>query len=388
MSDYKEMFDAVSKGYADAAVTNRFFGLMNAKKYGLVDTAVIFEPSLLYFAFSKKTGEKFINIFDNHIANMKSTPNSIYFKSLQKWTSEDVKLTFPKWLIISISAISSMLLLAVFIAVFLRIKVKQRTAELEKLNKEMEQRIIERTKELEIAMEKAKESDRLKSAFLAVMSHELRTPLNSIIGFTGIMLQGLAGPLNEEQTKQMRMVQNSARHLLSLINDVLDISKIEAGQVELYYSNFDLKEAIKKVLDIVKPLSDKKNLTLTYDIKEGVGNIETDQRRFEQIIINILNNAIKFTEHGEVRLVADYDEKYYVISISDTGIGIKPEDMDKLFKPFQQVDTGLARKNEGTGLGLSICKRLIDMMGGEISVKSEYGRGSTFTIKIPKSKEK
>lgn len=236
--------------------------------------------------------------------------------------------------------------------------------------------------------EAAQEADRLKSAFLATMSHELRTPLNSIIGFTGIILQGLTGPLTDEQTKQLKMVQGSARHLLNLINDVLDISKIEAGQLEIASEPFDMKAAVEKAVQTVTPLAEKKGLAITSEVAPEVGQITSDQRRVEQILINLLNNAIKFTEEGEARVTCQVSDDQIVTHVTDTGIGIKPEDMDKLFNPFQQVETGLTRRHEGTGLGLSISKKLVEMLGGEIWVESQWGAGSTFAFSLPTEREK
>ena len=231
--------------------------------------------------------------------------------------------------------------------------------------------------------EKAQDADRLKSAFLASMSHELRTPLNSIIGFTGILLQGLVGSLNEEQNKQLKMVQGSATHLLELINDVLDISKIEAGQLVTTEEEFDLKESIEKVIKIVSPLAEKKDLKLSGEIDPVIGLIVSDRRRVEQILLNLINNAIKFTEKGEVRIICRIRGRCIETSVIDTGIGIKEEDLKYLFKPFQQVNTGLSRQYEGTGLGLAICKRLVEKLGGVIGVKSEWGKGSTFRFTLP-----
>jgi PAS domain S-box-containing protein len=260
---------------------------------------------------------------------------------------------------------------------------KQAEERLQRLNEELEQRVATRTEELAAAMIRAQESDRLKSAFLATMSHELRTPLNSIIGFTGVILQGLAGPLNEEQTKQLNMTRDSARHLLALINDVLDISKIEAGQLEILKRPFDMRLAIESALRVVQPLAHRKNLELVMSVGPGVGLLNNDRRRVEQVLINLLNNAIKFTEHGTVNIECQVREGWIETSVGDEGIGIKPEDLGKLFKPFQQIDTGLARGHEGTGLGLSICQHLVAAMGGAIEVESQWGVGSTFKFTLP-----
>lgn len=259
---------------------------------------------------------------------------------------------------------------------------KRAEERLQRLNEELEQRVTERTEELAAAMSKAQESDRLKSAFLATMSHELRTPLNSIIGFTGVILQGLAGPLNEEQTKQLNMTRDSARHLLALINDVLDISKIEAGQLEIVKRPFDMRQAIESVLRVVQPLAEKKNLHIETFLESDIGIINNDRRRVEQVLINLINNAIKFSEHGDVNIECQIRDGWLETSVRDQGIGIKPDDMHRLFKPFQQIDTGLARSHEGTGLGLAICTRLVTAMGGEITVESQWGVGSTFKFTL------
>ena len=248
----------------------------------------------------------------------------------------------------------------------------------------LEQRVEERTAELVVAKDRAESADRIKSAFLSTMSHELRTPLNSIIGFTGILLQGLAGPLNEEQKKQMTMVQGSSRHLLSLINDVLDISKIEAGQLSISLTSFALRPSIEKMIKLVSPLSEKKGISLQVDIADDVSSVTSDQQRLEQVILNLLNNAVKFTEKGHVHISCRADNDHYFLSVSDTGIGMRPEELPGLFQPFHQIDAGLSRKREGTGLGLSICKKLMDMLDGTIDVQSQWGRGSIFTIRFPR----
>jgi PAS domain S-box-containing protein len=248
----------------------------------------------------------------------------------------------------------------------------------------LEELVIQRTAELEIEKEHAQSADRLKSAFLATMSHELRTPLNSIIGFTGILMQERPGPLNDEQKKQLGMAQNSARHLLSLINDVLDISKIEAGQLKMNFHKFNLPEIINKVVETNRPFAEKKNLRISVIVEEDIRDMTSDALRVQQILLNLVNNAVKFTESGTISISCFSEGRFVKIMIKDSGVGIERDKIEQLFKPFMQVDTGLTRKHEGTGLGLSICKKLTEMLNGKIEVESEFGSGSTFTISLPK----
>lgn len=241
--------------------------------------------------------------------------------------------------------------------------------------------------QLAIARDRAQAADRVKSAFLATMSHELRTPLNSIIGFTGILLQELAGPLNAEQNKQLLMVRSSSQHLLTLINDVLDISRIEAGEMTLAQETFELTASVEKVVEIVRPLAERKNIVLRVVQHHDPGMRVGDVRRVEQVLFNLIGNAVKFTESGSVEVgvdtSGDVSHNPVAISIRDTGIGIREEDMQNLFQPFRQIDSTLSRKHEGTGLGLVICKRLTQLMHGDIEVDSQWGEGTTFTVKLP-----
>jgi PAS domain S-box-containing protein len=258
--------------------------------------------------------------------------------------------------------------------------------ELRKHHDNLEDLVKERTAELAIAKERAEESDRLKSAFLATMSHELRTPLNSVIGFTGILLQDLVGPLNNEQRKQLNMVKNSANHLLNLINDVLDLSKIESGRMGLHHEVFEMDKLIDKTVLSMKPMAERKNLVLISQVEPEVGQITSDPRRVQQILVNFINNAIKFTDRGEVHVECRVRDGWLNTTVSDTGIGIKPEEMEHLFQTFRQIDSGLARQREGSGLGLAICKRLAEALGGKIQVESLWSAGSAFTLMLPVEK--
>jgi hypothetical protein len=266
-----------------------------------------------------------------------------------------------------------------------------------RLDQALEQRAAElRTYAARLATAKsaAEAADRVKSAFLATMSHELRTPLNSIIGFTGVLLQGLAGPLNGEQRTQLSIVRDNARHLLALINDVLDISKIEAGELRLVAEPFDLAAIVHQVSSSLGPLAERKRLALIVRVAEGVGTIVGDACRVKQLLLNLMNNAIKFTERGSVTLevipvatpgrgATGAQDGAVRLRVTDTGIGIRPDDLAKIFHPFYQVDAPPGRNHEGTGLGLAICRQLVDLMGGTIEVESRVGEGSTFTVTVP-----
>jgi signal transduction histidine kinase len=386
LPDYTTIFSRVAGGDADAAITNRFYGIKHAAQHGLVDTAIIFNPTQLFFAGPHGIDPEIFRAIDEHLGQLKEDPQSLYFTSLQHWTSTEILFTLPDWVRIMGIVGGTILLMSLVGSVLLKRQVDSRTRKLQELNRDMERRIAERTVELASAMKKAQAADHLKSAFLATMSHELRTPLNSIIGFTGILLQGLAGGVNEEQRKQLGMVQTSARHLLALINDVLDISKIEAGQLLLACHSFELRSAIAKAVQLILPAAEKKGLDLHIDIADDVHMVTGDQRRLEQVLLNLLSNGVKFTEKGRVLLTCRAGHDHYRIEVSDTGIGIDPQKIPDLFQPFYQIDNGLARRHEGTGLGLSICRKLLDMMGGTIKVQSSLGAGSTFTVSLPKKK--
>ena len=261
---------------------------------------------------------------------------------------------------------------------------------LRELNESLERKVAERTVDLQAALARTRAADQTKSSFLATMSHELRTPLNSIIGFSGIVLQGLAGELNPEQKKQLGMVRGSARHLLALINDVLDISKIEAGELEVSFKPFDIAASIERIVASIMPMAEKKGLALSVDLRDLPRNFISDQRRVEQMLLNLLSNAVKFTEHGSVKLsakiasgMAGQDGPVLLVRVADTGIGIQAEHLPKIFQAFRQLDTGISRQHEGTGLGLAISRRLADRLGGDIQVESEFGRGSVFTLVLP-----
>ena len=231
------------------------------------------------------------------------------------------------------------------------------------------------------------EASRAKDRFLASMSHELRTPLNAIIGFTGTLLMGLPGPLTPDQEKQLRTVQSSARHLLSLISDLLDIAKISAGRLELAPQLLDCRRIVEDVVATLRPEAERKGLALTLDADDDLPPVVADSRALSQVVINLVQNAIKFTDHGHVRVGVRRSVALALegiaIGVEDTGPGIRAEDQALLFEAFSRVNRHDRRHHEGTGLGLHLSRQLTELMGGRITFSSEAGKGSTFTLELP-----
>jgi signal transduction histidine kinase/CheY-like chemotaxis protein len=248
----------------------------------------------------------------------------------------------------------------------------------------LEQKVEERTEELAITNEQLQEASQAKSEFLANMSHELRTPLNSIIGFSEVLQDKTFGELNEKQTRYIGNILTSGKHLLELINDILDISKVEAGKVELKYEEFSLLDLLSESQTLVNTMASKKNISLESKVEEGITRITADLTRLKQIMYNLLSNAIKFTpDGGRVSVDAKSSDDMAQISVEDTGIGIRKEEQEKVFEEFYQIDGSYARQYQGTGLGLALTKRLVELHGGKIWVESEVDKGSKFTFTIP-----
>lgn len=241
-------------------------------------------------------------------------------------------------------------------------------------------------KELDDQNKSIQEADRLKSEFLSHMSHELRTPLNSIIGFSELLNESELGPINKEQAEALQDILKGARDLLHLINDILDISKIESGKMEFYPKEIYLPDLIKEISNSLHPLYSKKHIQLTNIIDAQVATVYLDPIRFKQVLYNYLSNAIKFTEEeGDIQIrILPETEKTFRLEVEDNGIGIKAKDLPKLFIAFQQLDSSLAKKYKGTGLGLSVTKNLVEAQGGHVGVNSTFGKGSTFYAVLPR----
>ncbi len=250
--------------------------------------------------------------------------------------------------------------------------------ELEKHLRELEATVESRTAQAEAA-------SRAKSSFLANMSHEIRTPLNSIVGFSGILAQGLAGPLNDEQSAQVRMIRNSSGLLLSLVNDILDLARIEAGEVAPAYTEFPWMEPVLECVREMKPCIEEKGIEFSVEVLGDPGVlIRSDRRMIRQIITNLLSNAQKFTDHGTIRLAATLGESSVTVSITDSGCGVESEDLTRIFNEYYQVPHDEVAKSKGTGLGLPLSRRYAIMLGGTLEATSAAGLGSAFTLTIPR----
>lgn len=258
---------------------------------------------------------------------------------------------------------------------------------LETMHAGLETKVRERTAELEAANTRLKELDRVKSEFLATMSHELRTPLNSIMGFSEILLTDDDGSFDGEQGEQLRCIYNSARHLLKIIEEILDVSKIEAGRMETEPQWFGMRDLVRQAADILRPQATQKRLQIVLDVPDDPTMIHTDPSKILRVLVNLLGNAIKFTNQGSVTLRLERrdgpDEGRIFIEVRDTGIGIRDEDLAQLFQPFKQVDSSTRRQYEGTGLGLYYSRKVVELLGGALSVRSVWQKGSSFVISVP-----
>ena len=239
---------------------------------------------------------------------------------------------------------------------------------------------MEKLRELNLKIEAASTA---KSQFLANMSHEFRTPLNAIIGFTEVLQDQIPGPLNADQIEYLGDIHEGGQLLLRLINDVLDLSKVEAGRLELFYETFPIAQTVRESITALRGMAEKKKISLQWELPPDLGLITADQIRFKQVLYNLLSNAVKFTDQGSVMVSAALEDQQLHLKVTDTGIGIRAEDMDRIFIEFSQVDSSHARRHEGTGLGLALSKRLVEAHHGSIWVESTFGVGSAFHAVLP-----
>ena len=226
---------------------------------------------------------------------------------------------------------------------------------------------------------------KVKEAFLANISHELRTPLNAILGYTHMLLHGVTGAVTEPQRKSLTRIDSNSRHLLALINDILDITRIEAGRVHVRVTTFRIADLVDEVMSELEPIMQRSNLAVTVRIKRTMAAVKTDRQKVKQIVLKLLSNALKFTPAGSITVAATLQSKgrKVAIAVRDTGVGIPEESQTRIFDDFRQLDNSPARGYGGTGLGLPICRRLAQMLGGSIGIESQVGEGSTFTLLLP-----
>nr|WP_227026964.1 PAS domain-containing hybrid sensor histidine kinase/response regulator [Corallococcus soli] len=277
-----------------------------------------------------------------------------------------------------------------------RTEVLERARLLERVKEvssDLEARVLSATAELAEQNEKLRrqaiqleQASAAKSQFLANMSHEFRTPLNAILGYTNMLLQGVSGEMTPPQRRNLTRIDSNGRHLLEVINEILDITRIEAGRMPLHLTDFGLPELLQEVMAEMDPIIARSKLTVETHLEEGLPGVWTDRQKVKQIVLNLLSNALKFTHEGSVHVSAEYQNGTGILSISvkDTGIGIDLSNQEKIFEDFQQVDSSPTRAYGGTGLGLSICRRLATMLGGRVSLQSSPGQGSTFTLHFPR----
>ena len=374
----QEALKAVSLGRADAFVGNVASSSYWIKKLNLTNLKIA-------APVSQKTFSLHFGVRDDW-----SILKGIIDKTLASVSDEEIKAIRDKWIKIEykpgiskrvfflygLPAIALILIIVLIVALWNF-----------NLKKEIHKRRVTQAK-LRKANTELKKLDQLKSMFIASMSHELRTPLNSIIGFTGIILQEMTGPLNDKQKDHLSRVYGSSKHLLALITDIIDISKIEAGRLDIKYERFNILDVTEKALNNITPmLKRKKDLKLKNYIEKEIW-LYTDKRRLLQCLINFLSNAVKYSEEGIIKIYSVIEGDYITISVEDTGIGISEEDQKKLFEAFERVESHLKVKAGGTGLGLYLTKKLVnDILKGDVIVKSEVGSGSVFSLRIPLSIE-
>ena len=368
----KILLDILQK---DIPFDNELYVLINSQNTYTLDAN---NKLIKHILFQDKNNIKFFDKdFENKkflITNLKIKSTSFGFLLLERDNN------FSEDEINAINAYSSIM--------SYQIKDKELSQVFKMQLKILENNISEKTqayKKIEEQNEKIVEANKAKNEFLANISHELRTPLNSIIGFSEVLKEGIIGDLNDKQKEYINDIYVSGVHLLGMINEILDISKIESNAMNINYSKFDLNMSINEVINVIKPLSQKKNITLNCDIKPDI-ELEADYQKIQQILYNLLSNAIKFTpNNGQISIITEFEDDFIVIKIKDTGIGIDSKYLGKIFGKFVQLHSVYTKKESSTGLGLTITKELVELHKGKIYVESKINEGSTFIVKLPQN---
>ncbi|MCK9379479.1 MAG: response regulator [Sulfuritalea sp.] len=393
-------YAAVVAGEADAVVTNSFFAARNGGKYKLQETPIVFLPSNLYFATANGRNTDLLERIDVHLTAWRGNADSIYFDALHRAMAAPPEVLVPHWVRWLFAALGAALALLIAVSLLLRWQVEQRTRalvqttkELEEQRANLEQLVVERTRELAAAKEEAERLTQVKSDFLANMSHEIRTPMNAILG---LLYLALKKELPPALRRQLTKAQGAARSLLGIINDILDFSKIEAGKLDIEQVEFGLDAVLEQLTDAIGYQVEHKGIEflIRYDVSIPPLLIG-DPLRLGQIMLNLCSNAVKFTEQGEVELAfrrinASETDLTIQVCVRDSGIGMTPEVQTKLFEKFTQADQSTTRRFGGTGLGLAISKNLVELMGGRIWVEdSQPGKGTTicFTARLKIARE-
>lgn len=366
----KLLSDLISK---DIPFDNELYVLINSKNtYTLEKNDKLIEHILFHDKKNIKFFDKELQNKKFLITNLKIKSTSFGFLLLEKDSD------FSEDEVNAINAYSAIM--------SYQIKDKELSDVFKMQLKILENNIVEKTqayKKIEEQNEKIVEANKAKNEFLANISHELRTPLNSIIGFSEVLKEGIIGELNNKQKEYINDIYVSGVHLLGMINEILDISKIESNAMNVNYSKFDLNMSINEVINVIKPLSQKKNIEIDCDISKNL-ELEADYQKVQQILYNLLSNAIKFTPNdGQISILTELEDDYIVIKIKDTGIGIDSKYLGKIFGKFVQLNSVYTKKESSTGLGLTITKELVELHKGKIYVESKINEGSTFIVKLP-----
>jgi len=389
--DYETAFKAVQTGAADAVLASRIAGAQLQQRDKLDTSDIVLDPIHVRWAFPKGSPADLRQMIDAALREQKLDPESAWHKGIERWLGS-VKVGWPdwvKWLLVSFAAI--VLLLFVH-SMLLRAEVRRKTRMLEQERHNLERIVEKRTEELSESLKRLEdanlrlqEANRHKSRFLSSMSHELRTPLNAILGFSDLLAGQFFGALNPKQLEYTRQLEKSGKHLLALINDILDITKIDAGAMEVTPEQFHPREMIDATVNMLSAQFREKQLTTKIRTSKEVESISGDLRKCKQILLNLLSNALKYTPPGgEIRVTTERHNTGFIrVSVTDTGVGIPEEEQGKIFSEFHQADRVRDEQLGGTGIGLALTRRLVELHGGSIGVKSKVGEGSTFWFTLP-----